>query len=469
MTTLENSDKAAATLATSAPKKLSLLDKVAFGTGDLASQLVWTTTSSYLAVFYTDMVGLSAASVGLLILLARIVDAFIDPFVGAAAERTQSRFGRFRTWILRFSPVLSILMVLTFMTVPGSTTVKFIYAIVTYGLLGIVYSMVNVPYGSLVTVMTTDPKERMELGSFRMVGMNIGVVGLSLGTMPLILALSKSTDGTPTIEGYTGAVAIFAVVALALFLLVAWRCKEVVKNPTRGVSLKQTFAAVATNKPLMLVFAMMFLVLTGFFGRLGVAVFYLIYNVGRYDLIAPAMALPSIGAIIGIAAFTPMVNRLGKKKGLAISLVGQSAFLVALYLVGWDNPTLVLVLSFFYGVANFGSPIFFGMIPECIDYAAEKTGVRTDGSAFATVSLATKAASAVGGAVGVMAIGAFGFIANQEQSIETLNGINLVTNIFPVIITLLAFIPLALYPLTEKRYAEVRARLDAKTAAGRED
>lgn len=451
-----------------AADKLSFGTKLAYGLGDFASQLMWTLASSYLVLFYTDNVGLAAGSVGVLMLVARVADALFDPMLGAFAERHPTKYGRFRPWLLWGSPILAVSVILTFMTVPGGDTVKFIWAGVTYLLMGFLYSAVNLPYGALSTVMTRDPQERVALNSFRMIGTNLGAVALSAFTMPLILHFSGFGDGkTTSVMGFTITAGIMALVAVPMFWIVFAKCKEVIQpdiSETK-VPLATTVKVVLGNKPLMLVALALFFILTGLFGRLGVAVFYYIYQMQRFDLIAPLMMLPSIAGALGIALFARIAKYIGKKKTVVISMLVTALPTVILYFVDPSNVTMVFVLTALYGLGNFAAPVVMSMVPDSIDYAEDKTGVRSDGTAYAAVSLATKIASALGAALGAIMLGAFGYVANShEQTAQASLGINVTVNIMPAVFSLLAIIPVLLYPITEKKYEEIRARLEAKRA-----
>lgn len=452
-----------------ADKKLSFGSKLAYGLGDFASQLMWTLASSYLVVFYTDNVGLAAGAVGVLMLVARVADALFDPLLGAWAERHPTRHGRFRPWLLYGAPILAVSVVLTFMTVPGGDTVKMIWAGTTYLVMGFLYSAVNLPYGALSTVMTRDPDERVSLNSFRMIGTNLGSVALSALTMPLVLRFSGFGDGeTTSVTGFTVTAAIMAVVAIPMFWTVFATSREVIQpdiSETR-VPLMTTVRVVVGNKPLMLVAATLFFILTALFGRLAVAIYYYIYLMHRFDLIAWLMMLPSIAGAIGIALFARMAKRIGKKQTVMLSAVVTAIPTILLYFVPASNVPLVFVLTAVYGLGNFSAPVVMSMVPDSIDYAEDRTGVRSDGTAYAAVSLATKIASAVGAAVGAILLGAFGYVANaHDQTSLASTGINFTVNIVPAALALLAIVPMLFYPITEQRYAGIRARLEAKRAA----
>lgn len=449
--------------------KLSFGTKLAYGLGDFASQLMWTLASSYLVLFYTDNVGLSAAAVGILMLVARVADALFDPMLGAFAERHPTKHGRFRPWLLYGSPILAVSVILTFMTIPGGDVAKMIWAGVTYLLMGFMYSAVNLPYGALSTVMTRDPGERVSLNSFRMIGTNLGAVALSAFTMPLILQFSGAGDGkTTTVAGFTITAAIMALVAVPMFWIVFSKCKEVIQPDVSetNVPLSTTLKVVLGNKPLMLVTAALFFILTGLFGRLAVAVYYYIYLMHRFDLIAPLMMLPSIMGAIGIAAFARLAKYIGKKKTVVISMIVTALPTLVLYFVDPQNVTMVFVLTGLYGLGNFAAPVIMSMVPDSIDYAEDKTGVRSDGTAYAAVSLGTKIASALGAALGAILLGWFGYVGHAEQqTVTALTGVNVAVNIMPAIMSLLAIVPVLLYPITEEKYEQIRARLTAKQDA----
>ncbi len=456
--------------ATTKPQdKLSFGTKLSYGLGDFASQLMWSLASSYLVLFYTDNVGIAAATAGAIMLLARVLDAVFDPLLGAFAERHPTKYGRFRPWLLYGAPVLAVTVVLTFMTVPGGPVGKVIWAIVTYLVMGFMYSAVNLPYGALSTVMTRDPQERVSLNSFRFVGTNLGAVFLSAFTMPLVLYFSGVGDGqTTNVLGFTITAGIMAVIAIPMFWIVFKNCKEVIQpdmSQTR-VPLKTTLKVVLGNKALMMVTLGFFFTLTSFFGRLGVAVYYYIYIMHRFDLIALLMALPSLAGAVGIMLLARFSKQLGKKKIVQISMLVMAVPLILLYFTDPSNVAMVIILTTIYGLGNFTAPVIMSMVPDSIDFAEDETGVRSDGTAYAAMSLGTKIASAVGAAVGAFIIGGFGYVANQhEQTPLAATGINFAVNIVPAILVLVAMIPFALYPLSEKKMQGIQERLTAKHEA----
>lgn len=447
-------------------KKLSKLTLLAYGCGDFASNLCWTFIGSYLSIFYTDVVGMAPAVASALMLIAKLWDGINDPMFGAIAERTNTKWGRFRPYILFGSPFLALFSVLAFTTI-GTGTKAVIWAAVTYIGCGMLYTVVNLSYGSLSTVMTTDADDISHLNSWRMMGTNLSSVLLNAITAPLLMKFSGNSESYTT-RAYTKVAIIFAICALPLFFFVFKQCKESIK-PSKDavkVSIKNSIKAVVTNKPLMLIFIIQLVAMTAFFGRMGVVIYYLMYNVQRFDLIAAFMSLPSLFTVLGIIVTMNFTVRVGKKKMAAVGYIGAGTSLILIFIVGqtlgYTNIPLLLALHCTYGFFCFSFPIPMAMVPDAINYEEDKTGVRSDGTSYATVSLSTKFGSAFGVSGGLLIMGAAGYVANAQQTEAALNGINLTVNLIFGIMYLFCLIPLAAYPLTEQKSAAILDSLEKK-------
>ena len=448
-------------------KKLSKITLFAYGCGDFASNLCWTFVGSYLSVFYTDVVGMAPAIASAIMLIAKIWDGVNDPMFGAIAERTNTRWGRFRPYILFGAPILAVLSVLTFTTL-GKGNAAVIYAAVTYIGCGMMYTVVNLSYGSLSTVMTSDPDDIAHLNSYRMMGTNLSSVLLNAITAPLLMKFSGGESYTA--GAYTKVAVLFAICALPLFYFMYAMCKESIIPPKSAtkVSVGTSIKSVLSNKPLMLIFLIQLLAMTAFFGRMGVVIYYLMYNVQRFDLIAAFMSLPSLCTVIGIFVTMNFVVKIGKKKMARIGYIGSGLSLILIYAVGatigYANIPLLLALHCVYGFFCFSFPIPMAMIPDAINYLEDKTGVRSDGTSYATVSLSTKFGSAFGVSGALLIMGATGYVANAQQTAGALNGINLTVNLIFGIMFLCCLIPLQIYPLDEKKNEEILESLEKKRA-----
>ncbi|MDO5516169.1 MAG: glycoside-pentoside-hexuronide (GPH):cation symporter [Clostridium sp.] len=442
-----------------AEKRLSKRVLFAYGCGDFASNLTNTFIGSYLSIYYTDVVGIAPAVVSMIMLLARIWDGVNDPMFGAIAERTNTKRGRFRPYIFYFTPLLALSAVLVFMNF-GHGTSAVIWAAVTYIAYGMIYTVVNLSYGSLSTVMTTNPEDISLLNSWRMMGTNLSSVVLSALSPIILQTLSGSAQYTNV--SYTKVILIYAICSIPLFYFLYTNCKETVYVPKQAtkVPISKSLKIVITNKPLMIIFAIQLIVMTAFFGRMGVVIYYIMYNLQRPDLIPVLMSLPSLMTIIGIFITKNHVIKIGKKKMCAIGYIGAGLSLIAMYFTGVTNITALIILHGLYGLFCFSFPIPMSMIPEAIDYQEDRTGVRADGISYATTSLSTKIGLAVGPSAALLIMGSAGYAANVQQSATAISGINGAVNLLFGILYLCALIPLYLYPLNADVNKEIRLRLE---------
>ena len=446
-------------------KMASKLAVICYGFGDLASQFVWTFVGSYLTIYYTDIVGLAPAIVSIIMMGARIWDAVNDPMMGAIAERTRSKFGRFRPYIAFGCPFLAIFAVLTF-TNPfgGGSAAGAIWAAVTYIIAGMLYTLVNIPYAALSGVMTEDANQRNKINTSRNIGMNLGMVIVNALSVGLALRFSGEGAEVANGHGYMMTALIYAIISIPLFLIVFATAKEKVQpmHGTQAFSFKDTVNNLVRNKYLMIITLIMLLQMTAFMGRIAVTSYYVIYCLGSFTMIALIMTIPSLGGIIG-SFFVPFfAKRFGKRAVLMGSMLIQAVGLLVIYFAPFDNITMVLVGCWIFGLFNVGFPMTLSMVADSVDYMELKTGIRTDGTAYATYGLATKVGNAIGGSIGVLLLAAFGYVANAEQTVEAMNGINIVVNLIPAILFILGAAACLLWDMSDKDADEIREKLKAK-------
>ncbi len=446
-------------------KMASKLAVICYGFGDLASQFVWTFVGSYLTIYYTDIVGLAPAIVSVIMMGARIWDAINDPMMGAIAERTRSKFGRFRPYIAFGCPFLAIFAVLTF-TNPfgGGSAAGAIWAAVTYIIAGMLYTLVNIPYAALSGVMTEDANQRNKINTSRNIGMNLGMVIVNALSAGLALRFSGEGAEVANGHGYMMTALIYAIISIPLFLIVFATAKEKVQpmHGTQAFSFKDTVNNLVRNKYLMIITLIMLLQMTAFMGRIAVTSYYVIYCLGSFTMIALIMTIPSLGGIIG-SFFVPFfAKRFGKRAVLMGSMLIQAVGLLVIYFAPFDNITMVLVGCWIFGLFNVGFPMTLSMVADSVDYMELKTGIRTDGTAYATYGLATKVGNAIGGSIGVLLLAAFGYVANAEQTAEAMNGINIVVNLIPAILFILGAAACLLWDMSDKDADEIREKLKAK-------
>lgn len=443
-------------------KRASNCGVIFYSCGDLASQFVWTFIGSYLTVFYTDIVGLAPAAAATIMMIARVWDAVNDPMMGAIAERTRSKFGRFRPYILFGSPLLAIFSVLCF-THPfaGSSKAGVIYAAVTYIITGMLYTLVNIPYGALAAVMTEDAEQRNKINASRNVGMNVGILIVNGITANIMLFFSGKGAEVANGNGYFMTALVYAIISIPCFLTVFFTSKEqVVPEGTKEkFSLKATITGLVTNKNLMILLVIMILQMAAWMGRIGVVIYYIMYCLGSFTLIPVIMLAPSVCGIVSSLLVPKVMSKFGKRTTLQIAVTCQGIALLAMYFTSFDNLTLIIIESGLVGFFNVSFPCSLSLLGDAIDYNEYKIGVRNDGIAYATYGLAQKLGNAIGASVGVLLLAAFGYVANAQQTPETLHGINMVVNLMPAIIFFLTAIFAFTWRLKDSEADEVRAKL----------
>ena len=448
-------------------KRASKAAVICYAFGDIASQFVWTFVGSYLTIFYTDIVGLAPAIVSSIMLIARIWDAINDPMMGAIAERTRSKWGRFRPWIAFGCPFLAIFGVLTF-TNPfgGSTTAGVIWAAATYIIAGMVYTATNIPYSALAAVMTEDADQRNEITVSRNIGMNIGMTIVQFCSPFLLLAFSAKGAEVADAHGYMWTAVLYGILAIPMFLAVFFTARENVQpvGQQKAFSFSDTIKNLVQNKYLMIISLVMAVQMTAFMGRIAVCAYWVIYCLGSFTMISIIMTLPTLLGIVGSFFVPAAARRFGKRQVLMVSMAVQAVGLLIMYLAPFDNMTMVMVGNVIFGLFNVGMPMTLSMVADSVDYMELKSGVRTDGTAYATYGLATKLGNALGGALGVLIMAGFGYVANAQQTEQALRGINITVNLIPAILFLAATALCLLWNMSDKDAEDIRAQLHARKA-----
>lgn len=449
-------------------KPLTKAQLLSYGLGDMASQFVWTFVGSYLTVFYSDIVGLAPAAISAIMLISRIWDAVNDPMMGAIAERTNSKWGRFRPYIAFGCPFLALFGILTFTAPFGNGTAGVIWAAVTYIVAGMLYTLVNIPYSSLAGVMTTNANERNMLNSFRSVGMFLGMLIVNFVASKLMLTFSDGAE-VANKQGYLMTAVVFSVLSVPLFLIVFKMSREVVGAvPGQNkMTTKSVIKNLVTNKYLMLISLIMVLQMTGYMGRIAVTAFYVIYDMGSFDLIATIMVMPSLSGIVA-SLLTPSISKaIGKKRTLILGMGLEVLGLLVVFFSSYTNLAAILTGHIIYGMGGIATPVLLSMVADSVDYFDLEHGVRTDGTAYATYGLASKLGNAIGGSVGVLLLAAFGYVANVQQTPQAQTGINIVVNLLPAMLFIVGAIVTCFWNMSDKESDEIREKL-AKRAVNTE-
>ena len=441
--------------------KLSWKSIIGYGFGEAGTQFSWTLISNYLTVFYTDVVGLTPAIISAIMLIARIWDAINDPMFGTIAESyTRTKWGRFRPYILFGAPILALTNCLTFLNLNISNGAKTFWCGLTYILCGMAYTAVSISVGSLANCMTTSNKERVTLNSSRNIIGNVAAMILSAATMPLILYFGHGS--TSSGMGYFMAAVIFSVIGIPCLVACFATTRETVvvdnskpKDGQKGNILSSIVQALKDHDSLMLILAMV-LVLTAVMGRVGIMAYYFIYIYKDPTVISACATALTFGMVLPGFYAPFFLNKFDKKNVGMVACFLMAFFCVTLYFAGESHASMpvLVALHFLYGAANCAGITTFVLIGEIVDDAWLRNGRRTDGAMYSMVSFGTKLGNAIGGSVGILALGAVGFVANTEMGETTLTNMDRVINFGPAAIFVLAGIFFAMIRMTNEKGRE---------------
>ena len=456
---------------------IKLTEKIGYGFGDMASSMFWKLFGAYLMIFYTDVFGLPAAVVGTMFLITRIWDSAFDPIVGVVADRTHSRWGKFRPYLLWLAVPFGIIGILTFVTPDWSPTGKLIYAYVTYSLMMMIYSAINVPYASLLGVMSPNPKERNTLSTYRMTCAYIGSFIALLLFMPLVNFFSgNSKELADQQTGWTMAVVVIAILCIVLFFgCFAWTKERVKPIKETQNPLKEDLKDLFKNKPWWILLGAGVAALVFNSIRDGATVYYFKYFVVEEDYATVSffgmsfllsglyLALGQAANIIGVIAAAPVSNRIGKRNIYMWAMIIATVLSVIFYWFDKDDLIWMFVFQALISVCA-GSifPLLWSMYADCADYSELKTGNRATGLIFSSSSMSQKFGWAIGTAVTGWLLGFFGFQANAVQSEEAISGIKMFLSFLPAIGTILSVVFISMYPLTENKMKDITTELEHK-------
>ena len=438
--------------------RLTAGQRVGYAVGDLGINLYFISTATYLLYFYTDVFGISAAVAASVLLVARVVDAVTDPLMGMIAERTRSRWGRLRPYILFGAIPLGLLGVLTFSTPDLSSQGKIWWAYTTYILFGVLYTVVGIPYSALTSSLTSNHHERTLLSTVRMAFAFGGGYAISVGMLPLVGLFETAQIGFQMVM-----IGFSIAATLLLWFTFASTEERVQPPPTQKLSVSDSFAAVFRNPPLLVVMVLFTGGMLSFTVRQTVTVYYLKYNVGREDLVSLFFGITMPVMFLGLLAVPKLAARFGKAGGIMVGAVVTIFGCVGLYFTPYDS--IVGIFFFSCVMALGGTPIAvlgWAMIPDTVEYAQWKLGLRADGAIFSFSSFFQKLAKAVGGAGVAAALATAGYVANAEQTEASLNAIHLMMTLTPGVIMALMIVVASFYRLDESTHSQMVAEIEAR-------
>lgn len=505
-------------------KTLPFYEKVGYAAGDAAANLVWRGALAYLAVFYTDTFGISAAAAAILFLVVRLSDGITDIIMGMIADRTNTRWGKFRPWILFSTPFLGLFMILCFTTPDFSPEGKLIYAYITYIGLTLAYTFNNVPYSALMGVMTPSDTERTSLSGFRFAGAFLGGLFV-MGFLPDLVEYFGQGDSA---KGYQYSMYVFAGCLMALMFICVFTTKERVKptveqNTPFSQELKDlgkqlpflilpllaitlffyyrslpTFAffiAVAilthyvikkllnteqssrsrsqqdiidliTNKPWLILLAIGFLTMMFNGIKYGVIAYYFKHYVGSELMAGQYFAGLLIVSILGALCTSSLVKLWGRRNVYIISLIASSVFTTLLFWVDADNIKGIFALGC---IAEFFAAmmptLFFSMLGDSADYSEWKNGRRATGLIYSAGTFVQKTGGGFAGALVLIVLASYGYDGMDEDTIkQAIPGMLLLMSFIPAVFGVIAAVLMCFYPLTDKFQKQMTSELEVRRA-----
>ncbi len=480
-------------------QRLSFREKAGYSLGDAATNFFFQAMIMYQTTFYTDVMGVSAAAIGVLFLVVRLLDGVFDPVMGIVADRTNTRMGKFRPWVLWMALPFGLILWLAY-TVPSfGGTGKLIYVCVTYTLLMMVYSASNTPYSALNGVMTGDVSERTSLAQYRFVAAMAATLVVQGMTLPLV----DKFGGADKSHGYSVTFGIFGALAVVFFIVAALVSKERIKpDPKQQTSVAQDIKDVFRCRPWVVMFVITLCIFTTLAVRGSGMYYYFSYYVDQGALLEfvkrlglgnvdvaqsgwwiglldsfgfimnkDASNVTSVGfsifnmagnlvTIVGVLMSKALAERFGKRTVFTAGVLGTAIVTAAIYFVP-ANGILTLLLLGLLWPACYGPtiPLLWAMIADVADYSEWKTGRRATGFVYAGVVFALKAGLGFGGAIIGGLLTYYGYVANAVQTPAALEGIRLNATVWASVPFFLSVVALCFYPISKKLNLDIQDEL----------
>lgn len=484
-------------------QKLSFIEKAGYSLGDGAANFVFMSMILFQAGFYTDTMGLAAGAAGWILLGGRLWDAFFDPLMGTLADRTNTRWGKFRPWIIGTAIPWGVVMVLAYTTPSFSGTSLIIYATITNVALMTLYSMNNTPYASMTAVMTGDVNERTTLSSYRFVSAMIAQLIVGGFTLPLV---AKFGNGDKQM-GWTWTMGLWAVVCVVCFVIAFAVSKERIQPPPeQKTSVKEDFGNLIKTGPWVTMFILtvahfVFAAMQGgamyyffqyyldkaamfdFLNSVGLAstatggsegIGHYLLNIFGLVVSADKSNVPSVVfslfqlfskfvTVIGVVASTFLVIKFGKRIVALVCFILTTIFLAAFIIIPKDGIGTTFLLEFLRAITYAPTiPLLWAIFADVVDYVEWKTFRRTTGVIFATFLFALKAGLSIGGAIGLWILGSYGYQANADQTETSLYGIRMTISVYPAIFLAIVCICLWFYKISKELNLQIQDELNER-------
>lgn len=440
-------------------QKLTLKTRIGYGIGDIAICLYWSGVGLYLLYFYTDVVGISPSLAGLIYGIGMLWDAVTDPFMGYVAERTRTKWGVYRPYLLFGNVPLALSFILLFWVPPFEGAMLFSFLLLTNLLHRTCFTIVSVPFSSLTPRITSDSQERTNLTGFRMLGAQTGTNLMALLAFPIIFWVGGEDESS----GFLVLGAIAGITALAIHAVTFMTVKEPENDlgiERVGGSLAEAAQAVAKNGPFWLVFSATLIVgiTTIFFGNN--LIYYTKYALNLHEYQGTILFTSGIIAFLSIPIWWVISNRIGKKLTWLISSSITLIALVSFYLYPISQLNELLILVGFIGFGSgAGGILFWSMLPDTIEYGEVHTGVRSESSLYGFMTFAQKGSIAFAIIILGLVLDAIGFQANEIQTESTIADMKAIMTLIPIVGIASSLVIIYFYPIDAKMHKELLRQL----------
>lgn len=455
-------------------KNVPIVERVGYALGDTASNLFFQTFILFITIFYTDVFGISAKAVGTMFLITKIWDAVNDPMMGMIADRTETRWGKFRPYILWFAIPFGLIGVLTFTTPNLSTTGKLVYAYVTYTFLMMLYTIVNVPYSALMGVISSNARVRTIVSQFRFVAAFFGGLIVQYSALRMVQRFGAGNDAL----GWQRAMIVLSSLAVVLLFVTFATTKERVKPPKgQKTRLKDDLKDLAMNKPWLMiggatVFQLMYILI-----RTGCIIFYFtyfvqdqevmlfgkLYSFSYQSMVSFFFMSGSIMTILGSILASWFSKVLGRKNTYAGFLGASGIFAAVFFFLGPNDVVLMFVFQFLVSFAlGPVSVLQWAMYTDTADYSELQTGRRATALVMSASLFALKLGVALGASILAWILAAYGYVPNVQQTATSLLGIRMAISIYAAIPALIGAGIMLFYPLTNERMVEIEEELNSR-------
>jgi sugar (glycoside-pentoside-hexuronide) transporter len=433
-----------------------LTKKEVFGhaAGGIGHNLIYALFSGFLLIFYTDIFGLSPAFTGVLFLIARVWDAVNDPMMGLLADRTHSRMGRYRVWLVRAAPVIAAALLLCFFVPDLPRAAQYVYCFATYILLGMSFTAADIPYWTLPSVMTDDPVQRNRVFSISSMACCLAS-GIGAVAAPILIGTTADKAA-----GYLLCAAVFGGIGIAGYLLCAALVREHLAPPPHTEALGASLRALGRNKPLLVLMAASLFGNLAFQLKIAANTYYGTYTLGDFGLITYLSAALLFGMLIGAALVPRLIRALGSKTAMQLVFAAGVAVSLAYWACGYASIPLVLAFSLLSAVVIGAFTVLVNaMTADAIDYSEYLCGQRNEGIITSTRTFITKLATAVAGTGVAFSLGFIGYVPNAAQTEAVRGAFQNMMSLIPAVLYAAGWLTLLLYPLSRAAYARLQQDL----------